>query len=76
MSQDELAKMIPVKPPFVKTKVKPKAHYVVGDYIILHLWRVTNQLHTFIPIGIAIIMAADINSWVYIYPYGKYMMGA
>ena len=61
MSQDELAKMVPVKPPLVKRKVKPKAHNVVGDDVILHLWKVTTQPNTFTPIGVGIFMAADVK---------------
>lgn len=33
MFRDELAKMIPVKPPTVKRKIKLKAHNIVGDYV-------------------------------------------
>ena len=34
MFRDELVKMIPVKPPTVKRKIKLKAHNIVGDYVI------------------------------------------
>ena len=34
MFRDALAKMIPVKPPTVKRKIKLKAHDKVGDYVI------------------------------------------
>ena len=35
MSRDELAKMFPVKLPTIKRKIKPKAHNMVGDHVIL-----------------------------------------
>lgn len=35
MSREELARTIPVKPPTVKSKMKPRAHIMAGDHLIL-----------------------------------------
>ncbi len=35
MSREELARTIPVKPPTVKRKMKPRAHIIAGDHLIL-----------------------------------------
>ena len=61
ISRDELAKTIPVRPPTVKWKMKPRAHIMAGDHLILPPWSVANQLKTFTPVGIAIIMVADVK---------------
>lgn len=61
MSRDELASTIPVKPPTVKRKIKPKAHNMAGDHLILPPCKVANQLKTFTPVGIAIIIVADVK---------------
>lgn len=34
MSNDELAKTIPVRPPIVKRKMNPMAHSIAGDHLI------------------------------------------
>ena len=61
MSNDELARTIPVSPPTVKRKMKPKAHIRAGDHLILPPWSVANQLNTFTPVGMAIIIVADVK---------------
>ena len=61
MSNDELARTVPISPPTVKRKMKPKAHLMVGDHLILPPWSVANQLNTFTPVGIAIIIVADVE---------------
>ena len=61
MSWEGLVNMITVKPPAVKRNVKPKAHNVMEDHVVLHPWRVINQLNTFTPVGIATIRAADVK---------------
>lgn len=61
MSREELAKTIPVRPPTVKRKMKPSAHIMAGDHLILPPWRVASQLKTFTPVGIAIIIVADVK---------------
>ena len=40
MSRDELDKTIPVRPPTVNKKIKPKAHSIAGDHLILPPCRV------------------------------------
>lgn len=35
MSSDELARTIPVRPPTVNKKMKPRAHSIAGDHLIL-----------------------------------------
>lgn len=61
MSSDELAKTIPVSPPTVNRKMKPKAHSIAGDHLIFPPWSVANQLKTLTPVGIAIIIVADVK---------------
>lgn len=61
MSRDELARTIPVRPPIVKRKIKPSAHSIAGDHLIFPPWRVANQLKTLTPVGIAIIIVAEVK---------------
>lgn len=61
MSREELAKTIPVKPPTVNKKMNPRAHIIAGDHLILPPWSVASQLKTFTPVGIAMIMVADVK---------------
>ena len=61
MSREELARTIPVKPPTVKRKMKPRAHIIVVDHLMLPPWSVANQLKTFTPVEIAIIIVADVK---------------
>lgn len=61
MSSEELARTIPVRPPTVNRKMKPRAHNMAGDHLMLPPCRVANQLNTFTPVGIAIIMVADVK---------------
>ena len=61
MSRDELANTIPVKPPTVKRKMKPSAHRRGVSHLIAPPWRVASQLKTFTPVGIAIIIVADVK---------------
>ena len=61
ISREELAKTIPVRPPTVKRKMKPRAHIMAGDHLILPPWSVANQLKTFTLVGMAIIMVADVK---------------
>lgn len=56
-----MASTIPVSPPTVKRKIKPKAHSMAGDHLILPPCRVASQLKTFTPVGIAIIIVADVK---------------
>lgn len=61
ISRDELANTIPVRPPTVKRKMKPSAQSMAGDHLMLPPCRVANQLNTFTPVGIAIIIVADVK---------------
>lgn len=61
MSRDELANTIPVRPPTVNRKINPRAHSIAGDHLIFPPCKVANQLNTFTPVGIAIIMVADVK---------------
>ncbi len=61
MSNDELAKTIPVKPPIVNRKMKPKAHSIAASHLMRPPCNVANQLNTFTPVGIAIIIVADVK---------------
>lgn len=61
ISNDELARTMPVKPPTVKRKIKPNAHRRGVSHLICPPWRVASQLKTLTPVGIAIIMVADVK---------------
>lgn len=61
MSSEELASTMPVKPPIVNRKMKPRAHSIGGSHLIVPPWRVASQLRTLIPVGIAMIMVADVK---------------
>lgn len=61
MSSEELAKTIPVRPPTVNRKIKPSAHNIAGDHLIFPPCRVASQLKTLTPVGIAMIMVADVK---------------
>lgn len=61
MSSDELASTIPVRPPTVNRKMKPRAHSIAGDHLMFPPCRVASQLKTFTPVGIAMIMVAEVK---------------
>lgn len=61
MSSDELASTIPVRPPIVNRKMKPRAQSMAGDHLILPPCSVASQLKTLTPVGIAIIIVADVK---------------
>lgn len=61
MSREELAKTMPVKPPTVNKKIKPKAHRSGVSHLIVPPCKVANQLNTFTPVGIAIIIVAEVK---------------
>lgn len=61
MSSEEFDRTIPVRPPTVNRKINPKAHNIAGDHLILPPCRVASQLNTFTPVGIAMIMVADVK---------------
>lgn len=61
MSSDELASTMPVRPPIVNRKMKPRAQSMAGDHLILPPCSVASQLKTLTPVGIAIIIVADVK---------------
>lgn len=61
MSSDELDRTIPVRPPTVNKKINPRAHSIAGDHLMLPPCKVASQLNTFTPVGIAIIIVADVK---------------
>jgi len=61
MSSEELARTIPVRPPTVKRKMKPRAQSIGVSHLIVPPWRVANQLKTFTPVGMAIIIVAEVK---------------
>lgn len=61
MSIEELASTIPVRPPTVKRKMNPKAHSMGASHLIIPPCMVANQLKTFTPVGMAIIIVAEVK---------------
>jgi len=61
MSREELAKIMPVSPPTVKRKMKPRAHKRGVSHLMAPPCRVASQLKTFTPVGIAMIIVADVK---------------
>lgn len=61
MSKEELASTIPVRPPTVNRKIKPRAQSIAGDHLMLPPCSVASQLNTLTPVGIAMIMVADVK---------------
>lgn len=60
-SSDELASTIPVSPPTVNRKMNPSAHNMAVFHSIFPPCKVANQLNTFTPVGIAIIIVAEVK---------------
>jgi uncharacterized protein (DUF1499 family) len=58
---EELAKITPVSPPTVNKNTNPNAHNVAGLNLILDPYIVVNQLKILIPVGIAIIIVAEVK---------------
>jgi len=61
MSNDELARIIPVRPPIVNKKIKPRAQSIGVSHFMTPPWRVASQLNTFTPVGTAMIIVADVK---------------
>jgi hypothetical protein len=61
MSKDEFAKIIPVSPPTVNKKIKPIAQIDTNEKLSLLPYHVPTQLKTFTPVGIAIIIVAEVK---------------
>lgn len=61
VSREELDKIMPVKPPSVKRKIKPIVH-IMGRVIFARVpYNVANQLKILIPVGTAIIIVAEVK---------------
>lgn len=61
MSREELDRTMPVSPPTVNRKMKPSAHSIAGDHLMFPPCRVASQLKTFTPVGMAMIIVADVK---------------
>ena len=61
MSSDELARTIPVSPPTVNKKMKPRAQRRGVSHLIDPPCRVASQLKTLTPVGMAMIIVADVK---------------
>lgn len=61
ISNEEFASTIPVRPPMVKRKIKPRAQSIGGSHLIIPPCSVANQLKTLIPVGMAMIIVADVK---------------
>lgn len=61
MSIEEFAKTMPVKPPTVNRKMKPKAHSMGASHLMMPPCIVASQLKTLTPVGMAMIIVADVK---------------
>lgn len=61
MSSEEFARTIPVRPPMVNRKINPSAHSIGGSHLIVPPCSVANQLKTLIPVGMAMIIVAEVK---------------
>lgn len=61
MSSEEFARTIPVRPPMVNRKMNPSAHNMGGSHLIVPPCSVASQLKTLIPVGMAMIMVAEVK---------------
>jgi hypothetical protein len=61
MSIDEFDSTTPVSPPTVNKKTNPRDHSIGVSKDIWAPIKVANQLKTFTPVGIAIIMVAAVK---------------
>jgi len=61
MSRLELARTTPVIPPIVNRNTKPKDHSKGVSYFVWVPWRVDSQEKILIPVGIAIIIVAEVK---------------
>jgi hypothetical protein len=53
--------MIPVTPPVVNKKIKPRAHNIGAEYCMFVPCNVASHLNTLIPVGTAIIIVAAVK---------------
>lgn len=60
-SKDELARTIPVSPPIVNRKIKPTVHRRGASHLRVPPYIVASQLKILTPVGIAIIIVAEVK---------------
>lgn len=60
-SKEEFANTIPVNPPKVKRKTKPKAQSIAGENFNILPFIVESHLKIFTPVGTAITIVADVK---------------
>jgi hypothetical protein len=58
---EELASKTPVRPPTVNKKMKPKDQSIGESKLTEDPTNVASQLNTFTPVGIAIIIVAEVK---------------
>lgn len=61
ISRDEFARITPVNPPTVNRKINPSAHSIGVLHLMIPPCIVASQLKTLTPVGIAIIIVADVK---------------
>lgn len=61
ISIEELESITPVSPPIVNRKMKPIAHHKEELELIFVPWSVVIHLKILIPVGIAIIIVAEVK---------------
>lgn len=61
ISNDELDNTIPVRPPTVNRKMNPSAHKSGVSHLTFPPCRVASQLNTLTPVGMAIIIVAEVK---------------
>lgn len=52
---------MPVSPPTVNKKMKPRAQSMAASHLIIPPCSVASQLNTFTPVGIAMIIVAEVK---------------
>lgn len=61
MSSEELASTMPVRPPTVNRKINPRDQRSGVSHLIAPPCKVASQLNTFTPVGMAIIIVAEVK---------------
>lgn len=61
ISREELARTMPVRPPTVNKKMNPRAQNMAGDHLMFPPCSVASQLKTFTPVGMAMIIVAEVK---------------
>lgn len=56
-----MARTMPVRPPTVNRKINPRAQRRGASHLIVPPWRVASQLKTLTPVGMAMIIVADVK---------------